>query len=310
MLDSLSFALYPRTGVVEGMVDIDDVLNPEVGSIIRMRQPGMVQQLDVPFLGKEAFPMVAYLDDMKESRTGQTAASQGLDPDVLQSTTRAAVTATIRGAEQHLEMMARLFAEDGFKRLFKGLLRLIITHQDRERVVRLRNEWVPVDPRVWDSSMDCTVNVGLGSGMTDERLAVLNQVVVRQTEALEKLGPDNPLVGLGNIRNTLAKMLEISGYKDTDQFFKPLPIDWQPPPPEPPPPTPEELLAQAQMADIQARTAIDQQKLEVDVMKARQLDERESVRIAGDIAIREFQAEEKFDNEVDLEILKKRLEDE
>ena len=158
--------------------------------------------------------------------------------------------------------------------------------------------------------MDCTVNVGLGSGMTDERLAVLNQVVVRQTEALEKLGPDNPLVGLGNIRNTLAKMLEISGYKDTDQFFKPLPIDWQPPPPEPPPPTPEELLAQAQMADIQARTAIDQQKLEVDVMKARQLDERESVRIAGDIAIREFQAEEKFDNEVDLEILKKRLEDE
>jgi hypothetical protein len=158
--------------------------------------------------------------------------------------------------------------------------------------------------------MDCTVNVGLGSGMTDERLAVLNQVVVRQTEALEKLGPDNPLVGLGNIRNTLAKMLEISGYKDTDQFFKPLPVDWKPPPPEPPPPTPEELLAQAQMADIQARTAIDQQKLEVDVMKARQLDERESVRIAGDLAIREFTAEEKFDNEIDLEILKKRLENE
>jgi hypothetical protein len=310
MLDSLSFALYPRTGIVEGMVDIDDVLNPEVGSIIRMRQPGMVQQLNVPFLGKEAFPMVAYLDQMKESRTGQTAASQGLDPDVLQSTTRAAVTATIRGAEQHLEMMARLFAENGFKRLFKGLLRLIITHQDRERVVRLRNEWVPVDPRVWDSSMDCTVNVGLGSGMTDERLAVLNQVVVRQTEALEKLGPDNPLVGLGNIRNTLAKMLEISGYKDTDQFFKPLPIDWQPPPPEPPPPTPEELLAQAQMADIQARTAIDQQKLEVDVMKAQQLDDRETTRIAGDLAIREFQAEEKFDNEIDLEILKKSLQDE
>jgi hypothetical protein len=310
MLDSLSFALYPRTGVVEGMVDIDDVLNPEVGSVIRMRQPGMVQQLDVPFLGKEAFPMVSYLDDMKESRTGQTAASQGLDPDVLQSTTRAAVTATIRGAEQHLEMMARLFAENGFKRLFKGLLRLVITHQDKERVVRLRNEWVPVDPRVWDSSMDCSVNVGLGSGMTDERLAVLNQVVVRQTEAMEKLGPDNPLVGLGNIRNTLAKMLEISGFKDSNQFFKPLPIDWTPPPPEPPPPTPEELLAQAQMADIQARTAIDQQKLEVDVMKAQQLDERETTRIMGDLAIREFTAEEKFQNDVDLEILKNTLQDE
>ena len=317
MLDSLSFAIHPRVGVVEGMVSIDDVLNPEVGSIIRMRQPGMVQQLDVPFLGKEAFPMVAYLDDMKESRTGQTAASQGLDPDVLQSTTRAAVTATIRGAEQHLEMIARLFAENGFKRLFKGLLRLVITHQDKERVVRLRNEWVPVDPRVWNSSMDSSVNVGLGSGVTDERLAVLNNIAARQTEAMEKLGPDNPLVGLGNIRNTLAKMLEISGYKDTDQFFKPIPVDWQPPPPEPPPPTPEELLAQAQMADIQARPAIDQQKLGIDeqkiildASKAQQMDERERARIAGDLTIREFEAEEKFQSKVDLEILKKMLDNE
>ena len=280
MLDSLSFALYPRTGVVEGMVNIDDVMNPEVGSIIRMRQPNMVQQLDVPFLGKDAFPMIQYLDSMKESRTGQTAASQGLDPDVLQSTTKAAVTATIKGAEQH---------------------------QDKERIVRLRDEWVPIDPRVWDSNMDCSVNVGLGVGTTDERLAVLNQIALRQQEALEKMGPNNPLVGLGQIRNTLSKMLEISGYSDSNQFFKQVPLDYEPPPPQPPKPSPEELLAQAQMADIQARTAIDEQKIQLAAMKQQQLDERESARIAGDLAIREFQAEEKFQNDVDIELLKASL---
>ena len=308
MLDSLSFALYPRTGVVEGMVNIDDVLNPEVGSVIRMRQPGMVQQLDVPFLGKDAFPMIQYLDSMKESRTGQTAASQGLDPDVLQSTTKAAVSATIRGAEQHLELMARLFA-DSFKRMFKGVLKLVITHQDKERIVRLRDEWVPIDPRVWDSTMDCSVNVGLGVGTIDERLAVLNQVAMRQQEALEKLGPNNPLVGLGQVRNTLAKMLEISGYPDSNQFFKQVPLDYEPPPPEPPKPSPEELLAQAQMADIQARTAIDEQKIQLGVLKQQQLDERESARIAGDLAIREFQAQEKFQNDVDLEVVKASLQE-
>ena len=306
MLDSLSFALYPRTGVVEGMVNIDDVLNPEVGSVIRMRQPGMVQQLNVPFLGKEAFPMIQYLDSMKESRTGQTAASQGLDPDVLQSTTKAAVSATIRGAEQHLELMARLFA-DSFKRMFKGVLKLVITHQDKERIIRLRDEWVPIDPRVWDSTMDCSGNVGLGVGTTDERIAVLNQVSIRQQEVLEKLGANNPLVGLGQLRNTLSKMLEISGYPDSNQFFKQVPLDYEPPPPEPPQPSPEELLAQAQMMDIQARTSIDQQKIQLDAMKQQQLDERESARIAGDLAIREFQAEEKFQNDVDLEVLKANL---
>ena len=307
MLDSLSFALYPRTGIVEGMVDIDDVMNPEVGSIIRMRQPGMVQQLNVPFLGKEAFPMVAYLDAMKEARTGQSAASQGLDPDVLQSTTRVAVTATIRGAEQRLEMMARLFA-DSMKRMFKGILKIVITHQDRERVVRLRDEWVPVDPRVWDSSMDCSVNVGLGSGMTDERLAVLNQVAIQQKEVLEKLGPNNPLVGLGQFRHTLAKMLEVSGYPDSNQFFKPLPLDYEPPPPEQPPkPSPEEMMVEAQLMDIQARSQIEQQKIQLAAMKQQQLDERESARIAGDLAIREFQVEEKFQNDVDLELIKTNL---
>jgi hypothetical protein len=307
MLDSLSFALYPRTGVVEGMVNIDDVMNPEVGSIIRMRQPGMVQQLDVPFLGKDAFPMIQYLDAMKEARTGQTAASQGLDPDVLQSTTKAAVTATIKGAEQHLEMMARLFA-DSFKRMFKGILKLVITHQDRERIVRLRDEWVPIDPRVWDSTMDCSVSVGLGVGTTDERLAVLNQVVLQQKEVLEKLGPSNPLVGLGQFRNTLAKMLEISGYPDSNQFFKPLPLDYEPPPPqEPPKPSPEEMLLQAQMADIQSRAQIEQEKLQLAAMKQQQLDERESARIAGDLAIREFQAESKFEDDVDLELIKASL---
>jgi len=309
ILDSLSFALYPRTGVVEGMVNIDDVLNPEVGSIIRMRQPNMVQQLDVPFLGKEAFPMLQYLDAMKESRTGQTAASQGLDPDVLQSTTKAAVSATVRGAEQRLELMARMFA-DGFKRMMRGVLKVVITHQDRERMIRLRDEWVPIDPRVWDSNMDCQVSVGLGSGMTDERLGVLAQVASQQKEILEKLGPSNPLVGLGQFRNTLAKMLEVSGYADTNQFFKPLPLDYEPPPSqEPPKPSPEEMLLQAQMADIQVRAQIEQQKLQLATMKQQQLDERESARIAGDLAIREFQAESKFENDVDLELLKANLQE-
>ena len=307
MLDSLSFALYPRTGIVEGMVDIDDVLNPEVGSIIRMRQPGMVQQLNVPFLGKEAFPMLQYLDAMKESRTGQSAASQGLSPDALQSTTRAGVNATVRGAEQRLELMARMFAS-GFKRMMRGVLRVVITHQDRERMIRLRNEWVPVDPRVWDANMDCTVNVGLGAGMTDERLGVLGQVLLQQKEILEKLGPSNPLVGLGQLRTTLARMLEVSGYTDTTQFFKPVPLDYEPPQSEEPAkPSPEELLAQAQMMDIQARTAIDEQKIQLAAMKQQQLDERESARIAGDLAIREFQAEEKFKNDVELEMVKASL---
>ena len=148
--------------------------------------------------------------------------------------------------------------------------------------------------------MDVSTNVGLGSGMTDERLNTLNQIAGRQEQIMQQMGPNNPLVGLGQIRHTLAKILEVSGFKDSNQFFNPIPPDYQPPPPPPPKPTPEEQLAQVQMADIQARTAIDQEKLQLDATKAQMLNERETTRIAGDLALRE----KKFEDDVELEMLR------
>jgi len=55
-LDSLAQSIHPRTAVVEGQVNIDDVLNNETGAIIRMRAPGMVQPFSSPFVGQAAFP--------------------------------------------------------------------------------------------------------------------------------------------------------------------------------------------------------------------------------------------------------------
>ena len=68
-LDSLGHSIFPRMGVVEGQVNIDDVLNTDIGQPIRMRAPGMVQPFAVPFVGKEAFPVLGYLDDAKEKGT-------------------------------------------------------------------------------------------------------------------------------------------------------------------------------------------------------------------------------------------------
>ena len=92
--------------------------------------------------------MLQYMDRLKESRTGISAAARGLDADTLQSSTKAAVSATVSAAaQQQLELIAWVFSETGMKRLFRGLLILIIKHQDKARMIRLRNNWVPIDPR-------------------------------------------------------------------------------------------------------------------------------------------------------------------
>jgi len=155
--------------------------------------------------------------------------------------------------------------------------------------------------------MDVSVNVGMGAGQVDEKMAMLTQVAARQEQMMDKLGLDNPLVSLGQYRTTLSKMLEVAGWEDANQFFKPLAPDWSPPPPPPPGPTPEQEMLQVQMQDIQAKQQIEQEKVMQSAQREQAIDERERTRIAGDQALREFDLEQKYASKVDLELLRATL---
>jgi hypothetical protein len=265
VLDSLAMSIHPRTAVVEGMADINDVLNTEVGAIMRQQAPGMITPFTMPFVGREALPILEMLEAERDKRVGTH--NLALEADALQSTTKAAVNAQVDAARQRLELIARIYAEVGMKRLFKGLLRLLVQHQDQVKMVRLRNEFVPIDPSVWNANMDVTINCGLGNGLEEDRIAILQQTLQVQREVLTQMGMSNPLVGLGHVRNTLAKLLEMSGYKDSSQFFKSVPLDFEPPPPPEPKPEPAELLAQVEMQKIQSDMLMDGERLKLDWAK-------------------------------------------
>jgi hypothetical protein len=179
----------------------------------------MVQPLAVPQIGSAAFSMLEYLDQVRDQRTGFSKASLGLDPSALQSTTASAVNATVQGAQLKVEMIARVFAETGCRQLADAVLHLLQKHQDSERVVRIRNEFVSIDPRAWHNGFDLSVEVGLGSGREDEKLNMLMQVMGKQEQIMDQLGLINPIVKPSQYMNTLKKITEMAGFKDTEQFF-------------------------------------------------------------------------------------------
>lgn len=218
-LDSVYTSTLPRMGVVEGMVNIDDVLDGTAGGIIRMRQAGMVQPITGTPVGGEVRPLMDYIDGMKEQRTGMSAASQGLDPNALQSTTASAISATVRGAQVKLESYARTMAETGMKELFKGILHLVTKYDNKPRVVRLRNSFVPIDPREWTSEFDVVVQVGLGTADDEQKIAFLTQIASKQEQILMQMGANNPIVSMAQYVNTLRSIAEIGGFKDADLFF-------------------------------------------------------------------------------------------
>jgi hypothetical protein len=304
-LDSLAQVIHPRTAYVEGAVNADDLMNVETGGLVRVTQPGMIQELGGTFVGQQAMPIIAYLDDVKASRTGMTKASQGLDADVLQSTTKAAVTATMSAAQERLEMVARIFAETGIKRLFRGLLKEIIRHQDQPRVVRLRNEWVPVDPRYWDADMDVVVNVGLGTGSIEQRVQLLTMVVSQQKEILQTLGPSNPLVSMKQFRNTMAQILELSGLKDASRYFSEITpeVEQQMAQPQQPQQDPAQILAQVEAKKIEADIAIAQMKAQLEIEKQKAADDLERDRLDADIWLKATEMQLKYGTQIQVEQL-------
>ena len=296
-LDSLAQSIHPRTAIVEGQVNIDDVLNNETGAIIRMRAPGMVQAMSTPFVGQAAFPMLEYMDQIREDRTGMSKAAMGLNADALQSSTKAAVAATVSASQSRIELTARILAE-GMKKLFKGILFLVVTHQDKARIVRMRNEFVTIDPSHWETSMDASINIGLGNGDTNERLQGLMMIMAKQEQILQQLGTQNPLVTPQQFSNTLRKIVELSGFKDASSYFSDIPADYVPPAPPAPKATPEELLAQVQAESIKADIQKKAAELELKRQQMVMDDDLKRDQMAQDLYLKKYEIELKYKSQI------------
>ena len=299
-LDSLGHSIFPRMGIVEGQVNIDDVLNTDIGQPIRMRAPGMVQPFAVPFVGKEAFPVLGYLDEQKENRTGVSKASAGLNADALQSTTKAAVSATMSGAQGRVELICRHFAEGGLKTMFKTVNNLVIKHQNAQDVFRLNGKFVPVDPRYWDNDKDIVVNVAISKSSDEEKFQVLTSLAGKQEQIMTTLGPNNPLVNLQQYANTLTRMIEMAGFQDAQSFINtevpPLP----PTPPEAQKPSAEEILAtaEAQKAQNLAQKAIID--AETDRMKIIMDDDRQRDIEEAQIRLKAIELQGKYGSQINI----------
>ncbi len=298
-LDSLGHSIFPRMGVVEGQVNIDDVLNTDIGQPIRMRAPGMVQPFSVPFVGKEAFPVLGYLDESKENRTGVSKASAGLNADALQSSTKSAVAATMSGAQGRIELICRHFAEGGMQQLFKLVNGLVIKHQDAQAMYRLNNQFVTVDPRYWDADKDMVVNVAISKSSDEEKSALLAQMAGKQEQILQIMGVNNPLVSLQQYSNTLTKIIEMAGFKDAQAFIN-TQVPPMPPQPEQQQPDAAEMLAQAEMqkAQVQAQKAMID--AETDRMKIIMDDDRDRDKAEANIRLKAAELNAKYGAQVNV----------
>ena len=155
LMDNMYNQNFGRYAVLEGQANLDDLLTQRPGGVVRVKSPNAVMPLTTPPLEPYSFQMLEYLDGVRESRAGVSRMSQGLNENALTShTTATAVNAVMTAAQSRVELIARNFAETGVKDLMIRIYELLYKNQDKERMVMLRNEWVPVRPDVWNDKSD------------------------------------------------------------------------------------------------------------------------------------------------------------
>lgn len=294
-LDSGSASIFPRTVYVDGQANVADIMNVAIGAPIRERIAGAVRILETPFIGKELIPIMQMMQETIERRTGRNKGAAGLDMDALQSTGKEAVGAVLTGSQEQLEVIARVFCETAFKPMMKGLAKTLADHQPKERVVRLRGAWTPINPASWDLNLDVTVNIALGSTFSEKKIATLVAVAQDQENLLQQLGLSNPATSLPKFLNTRAKILKLQGIPDFESYYNALPPDWQPPPQPAPPPDPEQQWIQAEKEMNHNKTmkelAIKQDELTLKTKQAEWDREFQIQKLATETELKRFEIE-------------------
>ena len=286
ILDNLYLTNMPRVTALDGQVNLDDLLTSAPGGVVRIKSQGAVQPLSVSATASQSFPMLDYMDQVLQKRSGVTQTSQGIDPNILQNTTATAIAAMQQAGSGRIEMIARIFADTGVKDLFAGIFHLILKYQDKPRVIRLRGKYVSIDPREWKNNYDVTVNVGLGTGSQDQKMAMAAMVMQKQEQILSTQGFANPLVSVGQYRNTLGKFIEAAGYKDSMEFFKEIPaeLDQQLSQPQQPMMPPEmataQVYAQVEQMKAEYKAQADMAKMQIEEVKLQSAREKALAELA------------------------------
>jgi len=312
LMDNVALTNSPRQGYVQGQVNVDDLMNNEIGGLVRMKSPQALVDIATPFVAGQVLDAIQYMDMTVESKTGVSKASMGLDPDALQNTSATAARLQAQQGSAQIEVMARNIAEGGMKRLFKLMLNLLVENSCEETMMRLHGEFIPIDPRAWNSGMDVTVNVGIGTGREEQRQVALGQALQMQMQIWSAYGHTNGLVTLTGIRNTLGDMLALNGVKNVDRYFNPITPEieaqliqqQQQMAQQNPKLSDGEALVQAEQYKADKKAEMDMLKAQIDAQKAIAVDDRERDALDQELIIKAAEILGKYGTAVDTAKIK------
>ena len=316
LLDGLAMANNPRVMAVQNLVNMDDLLNNEIGGVVRVKDINALREFSIGNAASAALPALQFYDEAIRAKTGVTGAAMGMDADALQSQTAAGVNAAVQAASAVSELIARNLAEGGMRQMFRLIAQIARANPNPNEMMRLDGQFVPVDPRSWTNDLDLVTNVGLGNNRREDRIAALQMTMQTQMQIWQAYGPTNGIVSMTGIRNTLADILGMAGIHNADRYYNPMnpQIEQQlmamaaqaaQGQQQQQPSDPNAAFLQAEQMKMSARVQADMAKTQLDAEKMRMDDDLERDRMAQDLAIKAAELLAKTGVQLDLNAIKR-----
>lgn len=170
-LDNVYFTMNPRMAYSRD-VDVTSlqINRPGGHALVNINGPiaGHIVPMPVAPIVDRILPVINYIDQVKQTRSGVGDLTTGVDADVLAQSTKGAYTDARGAANQRIKAICRIFAETGYSSLYSSLHRLLMRHQNWPERFKLKDEWVEVNPTEWQERANLTVAVGLGNASSEE----------------------------------------------------------------------------------------------------------------------------------------------
>lgn len=197
--------------------NIDDLLNRRPGGVMRESVQGAIRPYVERWQGIEAMPMLEMLAQIKEKRTGYSPVVPGLDADALNKTATE-VSKNSNERQKRMKLMARIMAEALVKPMFRGIFKTLTDYCMEPVAFRLNGSYVKYDPQEWRDGYDMTINVGLGTGDVIQQTNSLHMIAQAQGAILQSpFG--SMLLDAEKIYNVQARIAELSGHKNPNEFW-------------------------------------------------------------------------------------------
>ena len=217
IMDNMYLQNNQRNVVLEGQVNLDDLLVSRAGGIIRAKRLDAIQPLMTPQIGDAAFNMMQYLDEIRAGRTGVSADGTASPEDIGNGIGSQGVERMMSAKEELVGLIIRVICETGIRPLCEKIRDLVTQHVDTIQDFKFRGQWVKVNPATWPTRTKSSVRVGTGTGDTQAKLAAIQQVQLLQEKIMSI--PGQALTNPSKIYATIDDFCKFSGLDSANKYF-------------------------------------------------------------------------------------------